>query len=309
MNKVLVTGAAGFIGSQVVRRLIDRGSEVHAISRTRTPDIGVRGVHWHPVDLLEQAAVDRLLDSVQPEGLIHLAWETQHGTYWNSPRNLDWLRASLALIQKFESLRGARLVVGGSSAEYHWDGGADLAELTSPTAPNSLYGTSKNALREVLSAWAPGVNLSWAWARFFNVFGPGEPPERLIPRTIRTLAQAGAMNFDSGVIERDFMHVDDVAAAVVALYYSEVRGPVNVASGEARTVKEVVLSIAACLSRQDQVHFDMSDTKAELQRRVIADTRKLRDEVRWTPQVGWEARLQETCAWWESALKNKQVNV
>lgn len=298
MKTVLLTGASGFLGAQVLNGLIKRGYRVHALGRQKIDGLDRTRATWHPTNLLDRDASRSLLESVRPEGLIHLAWETKHGHYWSSPSNLEWLAASLHMLLDFSRCGGKRVLIAGSSAEYQWGGLDDLNETGSPLVPDSLYGTSKNALRIVTEKWATDAGVSWAWGRYFNVFGPGEDPARLLPKVIRTLSEGTPFPFDSGALVRDFMHVEDAGDAVTALFQSEVNGPVNIASGEALRVRDVITHIANQLHARHLVGFNAQPDKAGQPARVVASVVRLRNEVGWHPKVNLEKRLNETCDWW-----------
>jgi len=301
MKTILLTGASGFLGTQVLAALRNRGYRVHAIYRHKSSALDSAGVTWHATNLLDRNATRALLESVRPDGLIHLAWETKHGLYWRSPANLEWLAASLLLLHDFSRHDGKRAVIAGSSAEYQWGGMEDLNETESPIVPDSLYGTSKNALREVIEKWAAGAGMSWAWARFFNVFGPGEESARLLPRVISTLIDGKSLPFDSGTLVRDFIHVSDAGDALAALFQSEVQGPVNIASGEALSVHDAISMVASHLHANDLVRFNAQPDQVGQPARVVASVGRLRNEVGWQPQVSLAVRLDETCEWWRKA--------
>jgi len=302
MSVVIVTGASGFLGRHVVERLAARGHEVHAFGRDVVPFDRAR-VRGHRVDLLDPAATGAAVDAVRAEGLIHLAWETAHGDYWSSPSNLDWTAASLRLVRDFRDRGGRRAVLAGSSAEYDWSAASPLEEERSPIRPIGLYGRCKNALREVLDAWAPIAGMSWAWGRIFNIYGSFEKPERLVPRVIRALEEGRTLPFDDGGLVRDFLRVEDAADAFAALYESEAQAAVNIASGEAVSVREVVETIAAALPYAGRIEFGALQRPSDAQPRVVASVRRLREEVGWSPRRTLREGLRETCDWWRARSK------
>lgn len=301
MKKVVVTGASGFLGHHVLAPLQRRGFAVHALYKGTAPGDRATDVHWHQCDLFDDHAVRVMFESIRPTGLLHLAWETKPGAYWAASSNLDWVAATLRMLQHFRRVGGARLVIAGSSAEYQWGGDQLLDEIQTPLLPASLYGHCKNALREIVQAWAPAVQISWAWGRIFNIFGSGENSARLIPKIVRTLEAGEQLPFDSGACRRDFLHVADAADAFADLFASSVTGAVNVASGEATPVKSVVSTIAHCLDRTDQVQFDTLPAVPEEHAQIVAAVRRLREEVCWRPAASLEVRLRETCAAWRKA--------
>jgi nucleoside-diphosphate-sugar epimerase len=283
--KVLVTGGTGFIGVAVVKAIAARGHEVLACGHSS-------GTHC---DLLDPRAAEELLKAELPEGLIHLAWNTSHGTYWTSPENLRWAGASLFLLEAFARYGGKRALIAGSSAEYRWDGEHTLSEFESALEPDSLYGSSKNALREILESWAPAAGVSLGWARLFCPFGPGEKVSRLIPKLISRLASGAVLDFDSGSLIRDFLHVDDLAEAFAALFDSGVVGAVNLASGEDTTIRQIVEWIASSFNAENRVRFGTQPDPLGLPLRVVADIRRLREEVGWSPPFSIAERIRQTC--------------
>src|SRR4249920_3555852 len=129
MNRVLVTGASGFVGRHCLPLLLDQGYEVHGLCRDpgRFP---ISDVVWHRVDLLHPGCAGELLRHLQPQYLLHLAWYAVPGKFWEARENLEWLRASLELLSAFTNNGGARLVVAGSCAEYDWNAVECQEDLT-----------------------------------------------------------------------------------------------------------------------------------------------------------------------------------
>lgn len=302
MTRVAITGAFGFIGTHVVSALSKRGYEVHGLTRRVIPGRHSEHIRVHVIDLMDATATRKLMDDLQPTGLIHLAWDTVHGAYWNSASNLDWLSASLQLLRCFVASGGRRVLLVGSSAEYSWDGAGELHEYLSVGKPSTLYGISKKSLNEVAEKYATTCGVSYASARLFNVFGPGENRSRLIPRVICTLLQNGRLEFDSGTNVGDFLHVSDVADALAALYESHVEGVVNIGSGEKVPIKDIVLTISEYLKATDRVDLTVEPNRVLQVNTVVPSTIRLRTEVGWLHNKGLRERLHETCDWWLDSL-------
>ena len=227
--KVLVTGAHGFIGYHCLSKLLDRGYEVHALSSTKRSDFSP--VIWHQADLFLSSQISSLISDIKPTHLLHLAWYTDHGHFWNSTENLAWVQASLSLMRSFLESGGKRYVGAGTCAEYDWTY-KFCSENTTPCCPNTLYGTTKYSSYLILESWANLTGISCAWGRPFFLYGPRENNRRLVPSAIKSLLRGDVFVCTNGQYIRDFMYVDDVASAFVSLLDCDIVGPVNIASGK-----------------------------------------------------------------------------
>lgn len=292
-TRVLLTGASGFVGRQVVAPLLGQGCEVHLTCRSPR---GLSSVHEHQVDLFDELGVLRLLEHVRPTHLVHLAWYTEPPAYWQSPVNNDWVRCSLHLIDSFARNGGERLVVVGTCAEYEW--GSDMfKEGTTRENPATLYGRAKLSLLHLTEAIARENGISVAWARLFFLFGPFERKERLVPSIINPLLRTETAYCRNGDLERDFLYVEDAGEAISALMNSRVEGTVNVASGVAVQLGDIARWIGAAMQHLDLVKVDTEGVKSGQPKTIVADVTRLRREVGWTPRFGLHQGLERTIAW------------
>lgn len=306
MKKVLLTGATGVIGRQVIPCLLRRQFEVHAVYHRTSglPRQNQDGVWWHNCNLLDSNAQKALLAEVVPSYLLHLAWYTEHGQYWYARENVEWVQASLALLMHFMEFMGNRVVFCGSCAEYDWSYGF-CSEYITPKQPSSLYGCCKNSLQEIVNRLSVTNQLSSAWGRVFFFYGPYEQPQRLIASVITALLQNGYAACSHGNQIRDYLYVKDVAEALVALLDSNVQGPVNIASGQPRSLREIVSIIGERFAALDRIKFDVLPVDSQEAPVVVADVRRLSQEVNWHPRYTPEAGLAETIAWWQQQLSIK----
>jgi nucleoside-diphosphate-sugar epimerase len=257
-------------------------------------------VSFHSCDLLDPATAARLIDEVRPTHLLHLAWIAKPGVYPSSPENHLWVEASKRLLLAFARCGGTRAVVTGSCAEYDRDAGV-CHETRTPTRPHTTYGLCKLALSRWAAAFGRERGVQVAWARLFWMYGPRESPARLVPSVARALLAGQPAACSVGTQVRDFLHVNDVADALVALVPSELNGSVNVGSGEAVSVRDVISQVAQACGRPELVRFGGRETPEDEPAHLVADTTRLRDELGWRPRIDLASGLRETVRWWRAA--------
>lgn len=297
MNRILLTGATGFLGRHCLPLLLARGDEVHAVS-AKVPAEAPSGAKWHEADLLDSGQVLELVSRVRPSHLLHFAWYTVPGSFWTSLENFRWVQASLTLLQAFGVGGGRRVVMAGTCAEYDWSYGY-CSESITPLGPKTVYGVCKHALHTMLDAFGKQSNLSVAWGRIFFLYGPHEHPDKLVSSVIRSVLRGESARCSHGNQVRDYLHVQDAASAFVALLHSDVRGPVNIASGRPVLLKDIVYKIARTINREDLIQLGTVPTSTSDPPLVVADVRRLVEEVGVQLQYDLEGGLEHTIRWWE----------
>ena len=291
-ERILVTGASGFIGRHIPALLQAHGFEVHAA--TRNPSALATGITGHSVDLLRQDEARRLIADLRPDIIIHAAWYVAHGHFWTAPENTDWLEASTAFAA-YAAEAGTRRFIGlGSCAEYATEAGDDAFPWPENRriAPATPYGEAKAALAARLAEMAEGrARFSFAWARLFHLFGLGENPARLVPSIMLALREGREARCSSGRPVRDFISTPHCAAALAALAMSDVQGPVNVASGAPISIAAMARLVAQISGRPNLLRLGALEDRPNEAPYMVAHTGRLRREVGFVAPVSLAAEL------------------
>jgi len=294
---VLLTGATGFIGRHLARRLAATGCSVTALQRSPTPVPGVREVLR--VTDLSPDAVSQALAGRRFDRLFHLP------AYGVRPEDRDVERmfrinvdVTRALVESAARWPVRAAVFAGSGAEYDLSGVSAPVPETHPLETVKLYGASKAAgtLCAVSGACALAVPL--AVARLFGVFGPGEAPHRLLPTLVGHLERNERVPLSEGSQQRDMLHVDDAVAALLALARTLEGAPqqavVNVSSGRPATVRAFAETAAAALGApMSLLGFGDVAQRPDETACFAGDPSRLTVLTGWQPRLGFEQGIRE----------------
>jgi nucleoside-diphosphate-sugar epimerase len=187
---------------------------------------------------------------------------------------------------------GQRVVIAGSCAEYAWDRPI-LKEDHLGLRPATLYGQAKRSLFEILVAAVPVMGLSLGWGRIFIPYGPREDSRRLLGTLIAARAEDRTADFSTGEQVRDFMHVRDVAGALVKLLESDVQGAVNIGSGQGIEVRDFISRAAAIAGMREQIRLGAYPVRSGDPASLVADIARLRDEVGFRATYSLEEGLSQ----------------
>lgn len=254
---VLLTGATGFVGRQVLRALGESGVRVRVVVRDgkQTQLAAAKGIETLVTtqDLFAEtsswwAGVCEGVDTV-----IHVAWYAEPGKYLQSERNLDCLAGTLQLAKGAIQAKVRRFVGVGTCFEYDLTGG--MLSVDTPLRPLTPYAGAKAGAFMALSQALPQQGIEFAWCRLFYLYGEGEDPRRLVPYLRAKLAVGEPAELTSGKQIRDFLDVREAGRMIVASALSESQGPVNICSGEPITVRQLAEQIADEYGRRDLLKF------------------------------------------------------
>jgi len=257
MRMILLTGATGFVGRQVLRALSKCNVHVRAVVRTGNEQ-----------KLAEQPAVESIVTTVDLfaensdwwaeacngiDTIIHVAWYTEADKYLLSPKNIDCLVGTLNIAVGAARAKVRRFVGIGSCAEYDQTEG-NLSVETS-LRPQTPYAGAKAAAFMALLQYLPRQEVEFAWCRLFYLFGEGEDERRLVPYLRRQLAAGKIAELTGGKQIRDFLDVSDAGRMIVEAALNNQQGAINICSEIPISVRQLAEQIADSYGRQDLLRF------------------------------------------------------
>lgn len=303
MSRYLVTGAAGFVGSNLVRLLVGKGKVFCAIQPKdnlwRLNDIKKK-ISLIPLDLADFDAVRRAVKTAKPDYIFHLA---AYGTY---PSQRDFRKIFNAntlgtanLLEALNPLPYQAFVMTGSSSEYGYkDKPMKESEVLEP---NSFYSATKGAATLIAQAYGMVEHKPTVILRLFSIYGPWEEPGRFIPTAIAKCLKGNALTVTSGKEVRDFVYIDDAIAAllVAAKKANRLRGQIfNIGSGKQMKITDAAKKISKILGISGKITIGGYQSRPwDATTSWQADTRKSRTLLDWQSTTSFEHGIKKTAAW------------
>ena len=308
MARILVTGARGFVGPHLMRRLRAEGHEVWGTDRTDAVDV----LQQRACDLTDVDAVQALCDELRPDAVVHLASVSSVGRSFAAPQ-LTLQNNLLAACNVFESVRArptTRVLVIGSAEQYGRVQPGDLPITEAqPFRPGSPYAVSKVAQEYLALQYHAAYGLDVVLARSFNHSGPGQSDDFVLPAVAKQIAAAEAGHVPPWVrvgnleVERDFLDVRDVARAYALLLEHGAPGSVyNVCRGRAESVAALVQN----LLQRSRVPLRLEPDPARLRPSdlpvLVGDNSRLCATTGWQPEIPMDTTLADVLEDWRARL-------
>jgi dTDP-6-deoxy-L-talose 4-dehydrogenase (NAD+) len=257
MKNILLTGATGFLGKQIIKNLckfnvniipvVRSGNEKFLIKNHKikkiiySPDIFKENENWW-------TETCKNIDTI-----IHTAWHVKPGDYLESPKNIDCLTGTLNLAKGAVNSSVSRFVGIGTCFEYD----LTLGKLfyNTPLKPKTSYGSAKATLFTFLSHWLPKHSVNFAWCRLFYLYGEGENKNRLIPYIRERLDSNKQVELSKGNQIRDYLDIAVAGKIITEVSLGSQVGPINICSGIPITIKQIASNIANIQGKQHLLKF------------------------------------------------------
>ena len=317
MSTLLITGGAGFIGSNLVHHalahtadrlvIVDKltyaGSLLNLEGATGTPR-----VTFIEADIADDAAMTRVFADTKPDAVLNLAAETHVDRSIDSPRPFvdTNVVGTLVLLEAARKFKTPRFLHVSTDEVYGTLGKDGLFSEETPYAPNSPYAASKASADHLVRAYFHTYGLPVVITNCSNNYGPRQFPEKLIPLMVLNGIEGRPLPiYGDGGNVRDWLHVDDhCAGLLLVLAKGRVGEKYNIGGGNERTNLQVVDAICAALDglRPQAKSYKSLKTfvpdRPGHDRRYAIDATKIRRELGWTPSRTFEDGLRDTARWY-----------
>jgi UDP-glucose 4-epimerase len=292
MQKIIITGGTGFIGSAVIKLLQEFGYEIFVIDNLSFGNRGFIDIddhHFFQEDILDRKQMFEIFETVKPDWLIHLAaihfipYCNQY-SYESANINIQGTMNVFDAAAKF----GVKKIFFASTAAVYPIYDEAITE-GHPTGPLDIYGLSKLTGERLCNEFHLKTNIPTVICRFFNAFGPNETNPHLIPE-IQNQINAGQRTINLGNLtpKRDFIHTHDMARAVRLLMEKEMQGinTFNLGRGIEYSVTEIVEASERQLGEKITIEQEASRIRKTERMHLLADVTKLKNATGWEPEWG-----------------------
>lgn len=289
IEKIIVTGATGAVGSSVVRRAIENGKDVTCIVHKGSKRLGnlpqSDKVHIVECDLHDYKTLS--LEG-KYDAFIHLSWEKTFGASRDDAevqaRNIQYTLDAVQLAQRC----GCSVFVGaGSQAEY----GAQSVDLTPdlPVKPESGYGIAKYAAGKLSAMLCKNLGMRQCWVRILSVYGPNDGENSLISYLIREFKAGNSPQLTKCEQMWDYLYADDAANAILAITEKGKDGKVYpLGSGNGRRLSEYVEDIREVVNPTIEVQYGTKEYYPHQPMHLVADVTELTEETNWVPRFSFK---------------------
>jgi UDP-glucose 4-epimerase len=297
-RKIMVTGASGFLGSNLTNRLLQIGADVHAVSRSQR-NAGSNGLRWWQADLADIDGTRDVLTKVRPDVIYHFAGLSTADPDFHLvlPILNSLLISTVNVLTAATEIGQSRIILAASLTE------PELAH-TSAT-PGSPYAAAKWASGGYARMFHRLYQLPVVMVRPFMTYGPGQDHRKIIPYVILSLLREEAPKLSSGNQEFDWIYIDDVVDGLVAA--AEVYGvegcTIDLGSGTLTSVRTVIQKIARLVGSPAELVFGTLPDRP-FERRRIANLAEANSKLGWRPKVSIEKGLEQTVSWYKEQALN-----
>lgn len=301
MRKVVITGGTGFIGSWLVKEMINNGIDVILLVRDKskcnyTDSVGIVEYYSDEYYRLE-------MHDSEVEVFYHLAWEGVAPEKKNDRsiqvKNID---LSLEMLEFAQKIHAKRFIATGTVAEYAFC--EDIMDVYAKQTPNDLYGASKTAAHYMLETWARNIGMPFNWVVIPSTFGEGRRDNNILTYTIRTLLKGEKPSY--GYLNQmwDFLYVAEVARALKLIGEKGKPGKIYaIGSGIYKPLREYVEIIRNCINPNLLLGIGERPELSDKAFSSCVSIKELTEDTGFRPEISFENGIKKTIEYYKQIYR------
>jgi len=298
VQRVIVTGGTGFIGSRLVQELVDNNIEVVAFVRNidkagKVLDKRVRAIEYYSkeYDSLKQ-------NGCEIDVFYHLAWEGVAPERKNDRvvqvRNIDF---AMEMLEFADSIGAKRFIATGTVAEYAFC--EDVMDVNAKQTPNDLYGAAKTAAHYMLETWARSIGMPFNWVVIPSTYGEGRRDNNILTYTIKTLLNGDRPSYGYLTQMWDFLYVGEVAKALELIgEKGHVGKTYAIGSGDYRPLRDYVEIIRDIINPNLELGIGEIPSMSDKAFSSCVSINELSADTGFRPEVTFEAGIRKTISYY-----------
>jgi GDP-4-dehydro-6-deoxy-D-mannose reductase len=312
VERILITGGSGFVGTHLIQFLRATTSEIFVLASGANASSREPKLKHYRLDVRNRDEVNSVVREVRPNQIYHLAGISAVDISWSNPR-LTFEVNVLGAYNVFEaamSLPSTPRILNVSTSQVYASSGGMLTEA-SPVNPDNPYAASKAMAEFLVVQYRKCIPGGIVTARSFNHTGPGQPTNFVLPSIAKQFAEIEAglrpprLTVGDIAVKRDFTDVRDVVQAYIALLQKGRAGEVyNVCSGRAVRLADLVGKFQAICGKTVEIEIDLARVRSNEVAEIVGDSSKIRNETGWSPRIPLEKTVRDLLDYWREKIKD-----
>ena len=303
--KIFITGANGFIGSNLTKALVKLQHDVFATSQNNTNLVILKNdIRFKTCKLENIESLSADIIEFNPDAVVHCAWEggNSYSDIYDA-NQFDNVKYSHALLKTLCNLNNIHFIGIGSASEY----GTNInviseEEKENPTTP---YSISKFSFKMVSEHYCGTNNIAWSWIRPFYTYGPYDITTRLIPKTIISCLRGDSIELNSCSSIIDYLFIEDFVGGLINIIEKRLEGVYNICSSEQIEIKSIVNSIHELCQSKSKISFNKDLDRKNFPNFICGTNKKLINNTdTWRPKINITDGLIKTIKYYETIYNN-----
>jgi nucleoside-diphosphate-sugar epimerase len=304
MNKVIITGANGFLGRRLAEAFVKQGINVYALDCADNTLLQNKLLHYYKCDI-EKNTLPLEPDMQNADTLFHFAWNGVHSDYKNDfERQLKNIPSLLNILSFAKQFNIKKTIIPGSASEY----AVSEMPITGNNAAGAVdaYGSVKSACHVIARAWSIQNNLPLIWFIPSSIYGPGRDDNSILTHAIRSLLHGEKPSFTALEQRWDYIYIDDfINALILIAEYGKNGKNYSLGFGTARELREYIIQIRDFINPALPLGIGERPYRGGKPDNSEMDVSELQKDTGFVPKISFEDGIKLTIDWFKNKIQEK----